>query len=168
MDRPTGSFVADEEQLLVVGGQLVAAAKRVPAFKAGTTLEERVAEGGPKYMEWYCGFALLVTQGSSQRRQMSRSMVWDSRDPEQRLHTLAVLGILDNRVLLRDAVRPVLHCLGAHDALVPVAAAGPLAQVQQLRIDNAALVAALAILPLCAPWAAVRAASTSGAWRAAA
>ena len=72
-------------------------------------------------------FALLVTQGSSQRRQMSRSMVWDSRDPEQRLHTLAVLGILDNRVLLRDAVRPVLHCLGAHDALVHVAAAGPLA-----------------------------------------
>ena len=24
-------------------------------------VEERVAEGGPKYMEWYCGFALLVT-----------------------------------------------------------------------------------------------------------
>ena len=24
-------------------------------------VEERVAAGGPKYMEWYCGFALLVT-----------------------------------------------------------------------------------------------------------
>ena len=24
-------------------------------------IEDRVAEGGPKYMEWYCGFALLVT-----------------------------------------------------------------------------------------------------------
>jgi uncharacterized YccA/Bax inhibitor family protein len=24
-------------------------------------VEQKVAEGGPKYMEWYCGFALLVT-----------------------------------------------------------------------------------------------------------
>jgi uncharacterized YccA/Bax inhibitor family protein len=24
-------------------------------------VEQRLAEGGPKYMEWYCGFALLVT-----------------------------------------------------------------------------------------------------------
>ena len=24
-------------------------------------IEDRVAAGGPKYMEWYCGFALLVT-----------------------------------------------------------------------------------------------------------
>ncbi|MCI0675482.1 MAG: Bax inhibitor-1/YccA family protein, partial [Phycisphaerales bacterium] len=24
-------------------------------------IEEKVAQGGPKYMEWYCGFALLVT-----------------------------------------------------------------------------------------------------------
>lgn len=67
-------------------------------------------------------FGLLVTQGSDQRRELSRSLIWDGRDPEQRLHMLAVLGILDNRVLLRDTQRPVLHCLGARDALVPAAA----------------------------------------------
>ena len=68
-------------------------------------------------------FGLLVTQGSEQRRTLARSLVWDDRDPEQRLHMLAVLGILDNRVLLRDASRPVMHCLGGHDALVPASAA---------------------------------------------
>lgn len=72
-------------------------------------------------------FSLLVTQGSEQGRQLSRSLAWDERDPEQRLHTLAVLGILDNRVALRDATQPLLHCLGGRDALVPAAAAEPLA-----------------------------------------
>ena len=68
-------------------------------------------------------FALLVTQGSSQARQLSRELRWDGLTAEQRLHGLAVLGMLDNRVALRSPLQPMLHCFAAQDALVPVAAA---------------------------------------------
>lgn len=74
-------------------------------------------------------FGLLVIQGSQRGRQLVRELVWDTRDPEQRLHALAVLGILDNRALLRNATSPVLHCLGGQDALVPPAAADRLAEL---------------------------------------
>lgn len=68
-------------------------------------------------------FALLVSQGSPQARRLSRELVWDHLSPEQRLHGLAVLGMLDNRVALRSPTQPMLHCLGKQDALVPHAAA---------------------------------------------
>lgn len=74
-------------------------------------------------------FALLVTQGSAQARRLSRELRWDALDPEQRLHALAVLGMLDNRVALCSPLQPVLHCLGRQDALVPVAAAESLASL---------------------------------------
>ncbi|QJD60446.1 alpha/beta fold hydrolase [Pseudomonas sp. gcc21] len=66
-------------------------------------------------------FALLVTQGSNQPKALSRSMQWDDADHEQRLHALAILGVLDSRAILRRSVLPTLHCLGAQDALVPAA-----------------------------------------------
>ena len=68
-------------------------------------------------------FALLVTQGSSEARQLARDLEWNALAAEQRLHGLAVLGMLDNRVALRSPLQPMLHCFGAQDALVPVAAA---------------------------------------------
>lgn len=68
-------------------------------------------------------FALLVSQGSPKARQLSRELIWDDLPPEQRLHGLAVLGMLDNRVALRSPTQPMLHCLGKQDALVPQAAA---------------------------------------------
>lgn len=72
-------------------------------------------------------FALLVTQGSPQARQLARELQWDSLSAEQRLHGLAILGMLDNRVALRSPLQPMLHCFGARDALVPVAAAEAIA-----------------------------------------
>lgn len=77
-------------------------------------------------------FALLVTQGSQRGRQLARELIWDTRDPEQRLHALAVLGILDNRALLRNAPSPVLHCFGGQDGLVPPAAAERLTELNVL------------------------------------
>ena len=68
-------------------------------------------------------FALLVAQGSPQARQLARTLDWDELDAEQRLHALAVLGMLDNRVALSRPVQPMLHCFAGQDALVPVAAA---------------------------------------------
>ncbi len=68
-------------------------------------------------------FALLVTQGSEDARALARALPWDRHSTEQRLHLLALLGVLDNRAFLARANAPVLHCLGAGDALVPVAAA---------------------------------------------
>lgn len=72
-------------------------------------------------------FALLVTQGSAQARRMSRELQWDTLTEEQRLHGLAILGMLDNRVALRSPLQPMLHCFAAQDALVPVAAAEAIA-----------------------------------------
>ena len=68
-------------------------------------------------------FALLVTQGSKDARALARALPWDRRTTEQRLHLLALLGVLDNRAFLARANAPVLHCLGAGDALVPAATA---------------------------------------------
>ncbi|MFA5676923.1 MAG: alpha/beta fold hydrolase [Pseudomonas sp.] len=68
-------------------------------------------------------FALLVSQGSPQSRLLARTLQWDGMTAEQRLHGLAVLGMLDNRGALRGASQPMLHCFGAQDALVPVATA---------------------------------------------
>ena len=68
-------------------------------------------------------FSLLVAQGSSEARQLARDLQWDALTADQRLHGLAVLGMLDNRVALRNPLQPMLHCFGARDALVPVAAA---------------------------------------------
>lgn len=76
-------------------------------------------------------FALLVTQGGADARQQAKALEWDSLSDEQRLHALAVLGLIDNRVALREPAAPILHCLGAHDALVPAAAAELLADVHQ-------------------------------------
>lgn len=75
-------------------------------------------------------FALLVTQGSAQRRDLGKSLQWDESGPEQRLHGLAMLAILDNRVPLARSSARMLHCLAAHDALVPAAAAEPLRQLK--------------------------------------
>ncbi|MFN3579431.1 MAG: alpha/beta fold hydrolase [Pseudomonas sp.] len=71
-------------------------------------------------------FALLVTQGSQQARKMARELQWDAADPEQRLHALALLAILDNRIPLSRPDGPVLHCLGGQDALVPAQVAADL------------------------------------------
>lgn len=71
-------------------------------------------------------FALLVTQGSAQRRSLGKLLEWDRADYQQRLNGLALLAVLDNRVPLSRSAAPMLHCLGANDALVPVDAAGPL------------------------------------------
>lgn len=76
-------------------------------------------------------FGLLVAQGSAEARQLARQLTWDSQDPEQRLHGLAVLGMLDNRVALSRPTQPTLHCLGALDALVPEAAAPELATLHE-------------------------------------
>ncbi|TVP89101.1 MAG: alpha/beta fold hydrolase [Pseudomonadaceae bacterium] len=64
-------------------------------------------------------FALLVSQGSEDARALARALPWDQHNIEQRLHLLALLGVLDNRAFLKRATAPVLHCLGAADALVP-------------------------------------------------
>lgn len=71
-------------------------------------------------------FALLVTQGSAQRRSLGKSLQWDEAGAEQRLHGLALLAVLDNRVPLARTAAPMLHCLAGNDALVPAAAAEPL------------------------------------------
>jgi len=71
-------------------------------------------------------FALLVTQGSAQRRSLGHALKWDEADPQQRLHSLALLGVLDNRVPLARNAAPVLHCLAGNDALVPVEVADSL------------------------------------------
>ena len=72
-------------------------------------------------------FASLVAQGSSRARELSKALQWDQLTSEQRLHALAVLGMLDNRVALRSALQPMLHLYGAQDALVPNATASAVA-----------------------------------------
>lgn len=72
-------------------------------------------------------FALLVAQGSPQARQLVKALAWDELEAEQRLHALAVLGMLDNRVALSRPLQPMLHCFAGQDALVPVAAAEAIA-----------------------------------------
>ena len=72
-------------------------------------------------------FGLLVAQGSAEARQLAKQLTWDKLNPEQRLHGLAVLGMLDNRVALSRPTQPMLHCLGALDALVPEQAAQAIA-----------------------------------------
>ena len=74
-------------------------------------------------------FALLVTQGSKQGRAMSTSMPWDDADHEQRLHALAILGVLDSRAILRRSELPTLHCVGAQDALIPATVEGALKEL---------------------------------------
>ncbi|WP_373186418.1 alpha/beta fold hydrolase [Halopseudomonas sp.] len=74
-------------------------------------------------------FALLVTQGSGQRRVLGKALQWDEADPEQRLHALAVLAVLDNRVPLARSAAPMLHCLAGNDTLVPAGAAELLRQL---------------------------------------
>lgn len=74
-------------------------------------------------------FALLVTQGSEQARSLSRTLPWESADTEQRLHALALLGILDSRAALKASSAASLHCFGGRDALVPVAAAQAVEQL---------------------------------------
>lgn len=74
-------------------------------------------------------FSLLVTQGSAQAKTLARALPWDSADADQRLHALAVLGVLDSRAALKAATVAGLHCFAAGDALVPVAAASALAEL---------------------------------------
>lgn len=74
-------------------------------------------------------FALLVTQGSEQGRRLSKSLEWSDADHEQLLHSLAMLGVLDNRIVLKRGLHPTLHCLAHDDALVPASVAGPLSQL---------------------------------------
>ncbi|MCO5787303.1 transporter [Pseudomonas sp. G11-1] len=76
-------------------------------------------------------FGLLVAQGSADARQLAKQLTWDNQDPEQRLHGLAVLGMLDNRVALSKPTQPMLHCLGAQDALLPEAVAQDLAMLHE-------------------------------------
>lgn len=76
-------------------------------------------------------FALLVTQGSPQARQLAKKLSWDALDADQRLHSLAVLGMLDNRVALSRPAQPMLHCLGALDRLVPEGAAQAIALLHE-------------------------------------
>lgn len=76
-------------------------------------------------------FALLVAQGSAQARQLAKALAWDGLDAPQRLHALAVLGMLDNRVALARPQQPMLHCFGALDALVPIAAAEAVAALHE-------------------------------------
>ena len=74
-------------------------------------------------------FSLLVAQGSPQAKTLARALSWDTADADQRLHALAVLGVLDSRAALKAATLPGLHCFAAGDALVPVAAASALAEL---------------------------------------
>ncbi|MEH6387042.1 alpha/beta fold hydrolase [Pseudomonas profundi] len=74
-------------------------------------------------------FALLITQGSAQGRALSRSLQWDEADHEQRLHALAILGVLDSRAILRRSELPTLHCLAGQDALVPAVVEGALMEL---------------------------------------
>ena len=74
-------------------------------------------------------FALLVTQGSAQRRELGKVLKWDQADPQQRLHGLALLGVLDNRASLARGTAPAMHCLAGKDALVPAATAEALSQL---------------------------------------
>lgn len=74
-------------------------------------------------------FALLVTQGGEQAKSLSRTLPWDSADADQRLHALALLGVLDSRAALKAAGAASLHCYGGRDALVPVAAAQAVEQL---------------------------------------
>lgn len=74
-------------------------------------------------------FALLVTQGSAQGRALSKALQWDEADHEQRLHALAILGVLDSRSILRRSSLPTLHCLAGQDALVPATVEGALVEL---------------------------------------
>ncbi len=95
-------------------------------------------------------FAGLVTQGSEQARQLRRSLEWDQADHEQRLHALAVLGVLDGRAALRHVPTAVLYCLGAQDGLVP-AEVGPALEQTQDRVSVAMHPDASHALPLEQP-----------------
>lgn len=68
-------------------------------------------------------FALLVTQGSEQGRALARTLPWDTANIDQRLHALALLGVLDSRAALKASSTASLHCFAGQDALVPAAAA---------------------------------------------
>ncbi|PKM31331.1 MAG: transporter [Gammaproteobacteria bacterium HGW-Gammaproteobacteria-11] len=86
-------------------------------------------------------FALLVSQGSEQARSLSKAMPWDHADEEQRLHALALLAVLDNRRALSHSTVPMLHCLAAGDALVPVGVAPALQALNpgaRIRINDQA------------------------------
>ncbi|HDZ55996.1 MAG TPA: alpha/beta fold hydrolase [Pseudomonas xinjiangensis] len=74
-------------------------------------------------------FASLVTQGSEQARQLRKTLKFDDAGHEQRLHALALLGVLDSRAMLARGTVPLLHCLAGRDALVPAAVAKPLAEL---------------------------------------
>lgn len=74
-------------------------------------------------------FALLVAQGSEQGRRLGKALDWSDADHEQLLHALAMLGVLDNRIVLKRGLHSTLHCLAHGDALVPASVAGPLSQL---------------------------------------
>lgn len=75
-------------------------------------------------------FALLVAQGSEQPRALAHQLEWDADGADQRLHALALLGVLDSRAALKASAAASLHCFGGQDALVPVASAQLLASLQ--------------------------------------
>lgn len=95
-------------------------------------------------------FGSLVTQGSEQARQLRRTLEWDQADHEQRLHALAMLGVLDGRAALRQAPTGVLYCLGGQDALVPAEVGAALEQTQD-RVSVALHAQASHALPLEQP-----------------
>ncbi|WP_304639607.1 alpha/beta fold hydrolase [Pseudomonas sp.] len=95
-------------------------------------------------------FGSLVAQGSEQARQLRRALTWDQAEHEQRLHALAVLGVLDGRAALRQAPTGVLYCLGGQDALVP-AEVGPALEQTQDRVSVAIHAQASHALPLEQP-----------------
>jgi pimeloyl-[acyl-carrier protein] methyl ester esterase len=95
-------------------------------------------------------FGSLVTQGSEQARQLRRALEWDHADHEQRLHALAVLGVLDGRAALRHASAGVLYCLGGQDALVPAEVGAALEKTQD-RVSVAMHAQASHALPLEQP-----------------
>ncbi|WP_339843697.1 alpha/beta fold hydrolase [uncultured Halopseudomonas sp.] len=85
-------------------------------------------------------FALLVTQGSEQRRSLGKRLAWDQADYEQRLNGLALLAVLDNRVPLSRSTAPMLHCLGGNDALVPIDAAVALERLAETAVAQTRVV----------------------------
>ncbi|MFT6464639.1 MAG: pimeloyl-[acyl-carrier protein] methyl ester esterase [Halopseudomonas sp.] len=107
-------------------------------------------------------FALLVAQGSEQPRALAQKLEWDDADADQRLHALALLGVLDSRAALKASAASSLHCFGGQDALVPAAAAQALAALQPL-VQVAVHAQASHALPLEQPeWLAERIAAFLG------
>jgi len=97
-----------------------------PEAMSADTFKAFISDAREKPEKIIKRFALLVCQGSTNPRELTKKLQWSDADPLQRLNHLALLGVLDNRIHLSRATQPILHCLAGQDALVPATVASDL------------------------------------------